>query len=244
MKKNILIICLSILLGASGFAKAENVTKEEFGNLVKNYLLENPQVIIDAVAQMQKQEMSREMSVAKEAIKENYKAIYENKAHGSIGSDNANVKIVEFFDYNCSACKYMFKPLDELRKAGLEDLKIIFIEHPIFGEQSNAIARIALVVNQLMPAKYYEFHSKMMQHKGKIDAKTAYGYAEKVGLKRNVIEKELEKDKYSVMLNENAKLGEDLKLRGTPFLIIGDEPVPSALDAEGLKQFISKAKQK
>ena len=244
-----LATCIAALIACGG-ANAANitkegyVTKEEFGGMVRNYLLENPRVIIDAVEKIQKEEMAKEMSGTKEAIKANYKAIYDNPNHGTIGDKSAKVAIVEFFDYNCSACKFMFKPLDALRQAGLKDIRIIFVEYPIFGDESKALARIALAVNQLIPAKYYEFHGKMMEHKGKIDANVAYSYAESVGLKRADLQKELANEKYSKILADNAKIGEALKLRGTPFLIIGDEPVPSALDEAGLQEYINKAKTK
>jgi protein-disulfide isomerase len=235
----------TILAGATlGSAMAENVTKEELGGLIRAYLLENPKVVIEAVESLQKQEAAKEMELTKVAVKANQAAIYENKAHGKIGEDSAKVKIVEFFDYNCSACKYMFKPIDALRNAGLKNVQVIFVEYPIFGETSKVLARIALAVNQVAPLKYYEFHGKMMNHKAKIEAADAYKYAEEVGIKKSDLEKELQNPKYNTMLAANEKLGTDLKLRGTPFLIIGDEPIPSALDEAGLQDYINKAKNK
>ncbi len=242
MKSKILAIIATMMI-ASSTAHAENVTKEELGGLVRAYLLKNPKVIIEAVENFQKQESAKEMSGVKDAVKANHKAIYENNAHGSIGDANAKIAVVEFFDYNCSACKYMFKPLDALRKAGLKDLRLVFVEYPIFGAESQELAKIALAVNQVIPAKYYEFHGKMMQHKGKIDKVIALGFAEEVGLKREDLEKELTNPKYAKILADNAKLGEALKLRGTPFLIIGDEPIPSALDEAGLQEYIKRAKE-
>jgi protein-disulfide isomerase len=225
-------------------AVAENVTKEELGGLIRQYLLDNPKVVIEAVENFQRQETQKEMEGVKSLIKANSAAIYANKTHGSIGDASAKVKIVEFFDYNCSACKYMFNSIDGLFKGGLKDVQVIFVEYPIFGESSKALSRIALAVNQLAPAKYFEFHSKMMKHKAKIEAADAYKYADEVGIKKEAIEKELQNPKYNEMLAANEKLGIDLKLRGTPFLIVGDEPIPSAVDESGLRDLVNKAKNK
>lgn len=225
-------------------AVAENVTKEELGGLIRQYLLDNPKVVIEAVENFQRQETQKEMEGVKSLIKANSAAIYGNKTHGSIGDANASVKIVEFFDYNCSACKYMFNSIEGLSKKGLKDVQVIFVEYPIFGETSKALSRIALAVNQLTPDKYFEFHSKMMKHKAKIEAADAYKYAEEVGIKKDAIEKELQNSKYNEMLAANEKLGLNLKLRGTPFLIVGDEPIPSAIDEAGLQDLVNKAKNK
>ena len=84
----------------------------------------------------------------------------------------------------------------------------------------------------------------MMSHKGTITVDQAYTYADKVGLKREAIEKELSDEKYEALRKANVELGAKLKVTGTPFLIIGDEPIPHALDDAGLKEYIAKAKTK
>jgi protein-disulfide isomerase len=242
------LLCASLALCALAAplipAHAEPVTKEALGGLVREYLLANPEVIIEAVQTFQQREEQANAEKTKVVIQEQRAKIYDNPAHGSFGEKTAKVAVVEFFDYNCSACKFMFKPLDALRASGMKDVRYIFVEYPIFGEQSQKLARIALAVNALAPAKYYDFHGKMMQHKGTIDADIAYGYAEAVGVKRAELEKELEKATYEEILKDNAVLGEALNIRGTPFLIVGDEPVPHALDEKGLNEYIAKAKAK
>jgi protein-disulfide isomerase len=226
----------------SHIATAQPVEKEELGGLIKEYLRENPEVIIDSVELYQKKMQAESMEKSKTAISSQMKAIYDNPNHARIGKKDAPVTIVEFFDYNCSACKYMFSPLDKLEKAGLKDVQVIFVEYPIFGEKSENLSKIALAVHTLEPNKYYEFHGKMMTHKGNVSPDQAYGFAKEIGVDREKIEKELTQPRYNEILKENAALGDTLQIRGTPFMIIGGEPVPHALDDKALAEYITNAK--
>ncbi len=234
----ITILTLSLAMPAI----AEPVQKEELGDLIRQYLNDNPEVIMEAVDRYQQKAKEAGLAKVREAIKANADAIFNDPNDGTIGDKDAKVTIVEFFDYNCSACKYMFKPIDTLYKAGLKDVRVVFKEYPIFGERSEKLAKIGLAVNALAPEKYYEFHGLMMQHKGAITAEDAYGYAGQVGVEREAIQKELSDAKYTQMLKDGAALGDKLQIRGTPFLIVGNEPVPHALDKAALDNYIAKAR--
>jgi protein-disulfide isomerase len=223
-------------------ADSDPVTKGELGALVKEYLVKNPEVIVEAVAEYQKGMQAKSTEESKKAVAANKQAIYDNPFIPSVGDKNAKVAVVEFFDYNCSACKFAFKAIDAAMKGEHKDVRFIFMEYPIFGEQSVRIAKIGLSIYALAPEKYYDFHSHMMEHKGSVTVEEALTYAEKIGVKRADIEKEMAKPKYEEIHKANAELGEKLKVSGTPFMIIGDEVVPHALDAAGLNDYIAKAK--
>jgi protein-disulfide isomerase len=243
------VVAVSLMIGASGAyavsaADSSPVTRGELGGLVSDYLKKNPEVIIDAVAEYQKNTQAVNAKESAKLVAANKDAIYNNPAMPSIGAKDAKVTIVEFFDYNCSACKYMFKTIDNVLKGKPEDVRVIFMEFPIFGEQSEKLAKIGLAVHALSPKKYYEFHGHMMSHKGTISADNAYAYAEKVGLKRDVLEKELSNPKYEKLREDNVELGKKLKITGTPFLVIGEEVVPHALDDAGMKDYLAKARAK
>jgi protein-disulfide isomerase len=241
------LLSLSLLLGTSALpafaADTTPVTRDELGALVKEYLNTHPEVIVESVAIYQKNMAEAGVKEAGKAIAENKSAIYNNPAMPTIGDKTAKVTVVEFFDYNCSACKYMFTTIDKVIKAGNKDVRFIFMEYPIFGEQSEKISTVGLAVYALSPAKYYDFHSHMMAHKGSISVDEAKAYAEKVGVSKDALEKEITKPKYSELHKANAALGEKLKIGGTPFMIIGDEAVPHALDDAGMKEYLDKARK-
>ena len=127
------LVVLSLLLGSSlatgaSAADAKSVTHEELGGLIRDYLNKNPEVIIESVALYQKKEQEAGLKETRAAILANKDAVYNNPAIPAIGDKGAKVSVVEFFDYNCSACKYMFTVLDRQVKAKDKDVRIIFME--------------------------------------------------------------------------------------------------------------------
>jgi protein-disulfide isomerase len=234
-------LALSLLISSTvAFqASAEPVQKEELGELVREYLIKNPTVIQEVMMAYQKQAQDEGLKLQRMAINDHKSLIYGQAIDPKLGKDGAT--IVEFFDYNCSACKYMFKSLDAVLQDKNTKVNIIFKEFPIFGEESKKLARMGLAINTLAPEKYYEFHKAMMLHEGKLDVATAFDYAEKIGFSRDALEKELAKESYNKALDVVADLGNKLSVRGTPFLIINDEPVPHAVDEAELRKYIAKA---
>lgn len=234
----------SLLLGAtvalpSFQATAEPVQKEELGELVREYLIENPSIIQEVMVAYQKQAQDEGLKLQRMAVKDHKNLIYGQEIDPKTGK--GGITIVEFFDYNCSACKYMFKSLDTLVQDDNVDVNIIFKEFPIFGEESEKLARLGLALNTLAPETYYAFHKKMMLHGGKLDVATAFDYATELGISRDDLEKELAKPKYSEALLTMKDLGNKLAVRGTPFLIIGDEPVPHAVEETDLRARVKAA---
>ncbi len=224
---------------ASFQAAAEPVQKEELGELVREYLIANPSIIQEVMVAYQKQAQDEGLKLQRMAVKDHKNLIFGQEIDPKEGK--SGVTIVEFFDYNCSACKYMFKSLDALVQDDNVDVNIIFKEFPIFGEESEKLARLGLALNALAPEKYYEFHKKMMLHGGKIDVATAFDYAKEVGVSRDALEKELAKPKYNEALATVKDLGNKLAVRGTPFLVIGDEPVPHAVEESDLRKRVEEA---
>ena len=237
-------LLLSATMSFSALAADKTpVTHDELGGLVKEYLNKHPEVIVESVAIYQKNMQEAGIKEAGKAITDNKAAIYDNPAMPTVGDKSAKVTVVEFFDYNCSACKYMFTTIDKVMKGNNKDVRFIFMEYPIFGEQSEKISTIGLAVYALAPEKYYDFHSHMMAHKGSITVDEAKAYAEKVGIKKDVLEKEITNPKYAELHKANSALGDKLKIGGTPYLIIGGEPVPHALDEAGMNEYLAKARK-
>ncbi len=219
------------------------VTHDELGDMVKEYLHKHPEVIVESVAIYQKQMQEAGIKQAGKAIADNKAAIYDNPAIPTVGDKNAKIQVVEFFDYNCSACKYMFTTIDQIMKGDHKDIRFIFMEYPIFGEQSEQISTVALAVYALSPEKYYEFHSHMMAHKGSLTPQDAKDYAAKIGITKDKLEKEIADPKYTAIHKANSAVGDKLKIGGTPYLIINGEPVPHALDKAGMDEYLAKARK-
>jgi protein-disulfide isomerase len=80
----------------------------------------------------------------------------------SIGSNDAKYTIVEFFDYRCGYCaKQAADYTNILNKRN--DVRIIYLEFPIFGGISEIAANIALIVWNDNSRLYLDIHNEFMK---------------------------------------------------------------------------------
>jgi protein-disulfide isomerase len=160
--------------------------------------------------------------------------VFNDVNAGTTGPKDSKHVLVEFFDYNCGACKAMFKSIDTVMKKD-PTMRIVFHEYPIFGPQSETNSKIGIAVNRLYADKYFEFHVKMITHEGKVDEKVAMGIAKDLGMDTDKLKAESEKKEVADILESNRKLGDKLHIQGTPTLVIGDEVIPHGMAPEELE---------
>ena len=87
---------------------------------------------------------------------------YETAALPTVGNSEADYTIIEFFDYRCGYCSKQANDFQMLLNNS-DNVKIIYMEWPIFGDISDTAAKIALIVWQRNPNLYFEVHNQFMQ---------------------------------------------------------------------------------
>ena len=118
------------------------MSKSEIETLVKDYLLENPEIIRDAIIKLQEKEAVQEQELQRESIASAKDALENDPRDASIGPDDAKVTIVEFFDYNCGYCKRATPWVEEAVKKYGKDVRVVFKELPILDDRTKT-SRIA-----------------------------------------------------------------------------------------------------
>lgn len=220
---------------AQSFSDAQ---KKEIGSLVREYLLENPGVIFEAAeAHEQKQAAAKEVQ-AKEAIEENFAYLTRADAP-AIGNPNADITIVEFFDYNCGYCK---RALPDLQKVVEQDsnVRVVFKELPILGPTSRTAAQWALAAKQ--QGKYFEFHTALMEHRGPKDVGQLSKLAEGLGLDVEKMKEDAISDAVEEHLQKDIDVSRKIGVQGTPAFIVGTQFIPGYVGVDGLKDAVSKAR--
>jgi protein-disulfide isomerase len=134
---------------------------------------------------------------------------------------------VEFFDYNCGYCR---RALTDVVKLTNDDgkVRLVLKELPIFGEDSEAAAKIALAADK--QGKYFEMHQKLFTESGKADKEKGLRIAKELNLDIEKLQKDAESDDIKKALEEAKDLAQKLNLQGTPLFLIGDRVVPGAPD--------------
>lgn len=225
-------------LGGSVVAStgAGSPNEEAVKKIVRQTISEEGKLIIESVQKFQESERTNQVKNATEALKDKAvkDAVYAAEGVGATGPADSKKILVEFFDYNCPACKMQYKMLSELLKKD-KSVRVLFREYPIFGPQSETNSKIGLAVAKIAPEKYLAFHEKMMTHEGRAAEKDALGFVKAIGVSVDKVKEEMKNPALDEALKANRELGEKLHIQGTPTLVIGDEMVPHAMSAEEIE---------
>lgn len=222
---------------AAEFSKAQ---RDEIGTIVREYLIKNPEVLQEAIAELEKRQSAVEAERHKTAVKDNAKALFSSPRQVVLGNPNGNVTFVEFFDYNCGYCKRAMGDMLTLLKDDPK-LKVVLKEFPVLGPASVEAAKVGIAVHlqDKSGKKYLEFHQKLLGGRGRADKALALAVAKSIGLDMARLEKDMNGPEVKATLDENFKLAQALGLNGTPSYVIGDNVVVGAVGLEGLQQKIN-----
>ena len=214
--------------------------KDEVKKLVREYLLENPQVISEAIDALQAKE-DKDKADKQAAVIANRKQEIFNPSEGTvIGNAKGDVTLVEFFDYNCGYCKKMYQAMGEVLQED-KKLRVVLKEYPILGPSSVTAARAALA--SVKQGKYAAFHMALLSHKGSLNDGAIQEIAKGVGLDVKKLQEDMKAPEISTVIARNRDLAQALSISGTPALIIGKEFVPGAIDKEHLLELIATARK-
>jgi protein-disulfide isomerase len=232
------------LLHSSAFAQAATpatpatINPKDIEPIVREYILKHPEVIMESISNFQKNKEAAEQKDQINFLNAHKKEIFDDAGTAYVGAKDAKHVIVEFFDYNCGACKAMFPALDQLIRED-KNLKVIFKEFPIFGDRSVALSRIGHAVYRLAPEKYLAFHEKMMSYEGHTSETEALQFANQLGLDVSLVKKEAAKKEILAQIQNDRKIAGGIGANGTPTLIVNGQIVGHALDLDGLKERLS-----
>jgi protein-disulfide isomerase len=223
-----------------GFSDAQ---KQEIGTLVREYLLKNPEVLQEAMAELEKRQQVAEAERQKSRITELSAKIFDSPRGAVIGNPKGDVTLVEFFDYNCGFCKRALSDLQDLVKSDPK-LRVVLKEFPVLGPGSVEAARVAAAAKlQIKGDKYFEFHQKLMSRRGQADKAAALEVARSMGLDVARIERDLDGPDVRATLQESMEIAEALGLNGTPSYIVGDQVVVGAVGFATLQERIREARR-
>jgi protein-disulfide isomerase len=222
----------------SSFTDSE---KAEIGEIVRQYLINNPGVLDEVVEALERQQMQAQEAAQQQAVSENRNELFHAPTSFVAGNPEGDVTLVEFFDFNCTYCRQMLSTLVELIESN-SDLRVVLKDWPVLGEESVQAARVAVAVKNTAPEGYFEFHRAMMSQRGRLDGNRALEIAEEIGLDRDAIATASTESRVDETLSENAQLGARIGLRGTPSYVLGDEVLAGALRLDAFQQKIAEVR--
>jgi protein-disulfide isomerase len=248
-----IILSLSLGLGSSVIAAPEkftNTQKTEIQQIVRDYLLEKPEILVEVSQKLQQQQQSKANEQAETAIASNKEAIFD-KMSPIVGNPTGKVTIVEFFDYQCIHCKHMAPIMSELIGKD-KNVQVLYKELPIFGDESAYAAKAALAANKQQ--KYQAFHDALMAAPKGLTNEKVLEIAKTTGLDIEKLKKDIASKEVEESLAKNKTLAENLGIMGTPVFIVTSNPpqlddkkkmvfLPGAVSQAKLQQVVEQVQQ-
>ena len=232
-----LVACFAASAQGAEFSAPQ---RSEIEAIVREYLIAHPEVLQEAMVELEKRQGVADAEKHKAAVKDNASILFSSPNQVVLGNPQGNVTMVEFFDYNCGYCKRAMQDMTDLLKND-PNLKVVLKEFPVLGPGSVEAAQVATAVRMQDKTgkKYLDFHTKLLGSRGEANKARALAVAKEVGMDMARLEKDMDSMEAKTSIQESFKLAEALGLNGTPSYVIGQDVVIGAVGLPALKEKIN-----
>ena len=236
MRLNSLLLALAACVLATG-CSAQPAPDKAFGDKVRAFLLEHPEVIEEAIQKLQDKRQADTASKAKVALQHGRSAV-ERDPRDFVANPGGKITVTEFYDYRCPHCINAAPKVLALIKAS-PDVRFVFKEMPIFGATSEHAARAAIAA-KVQGRDVLKLYQAFMDTRGLDDA-AVDRIAKDQGIDLARAETSQARANADAEIADVHKLANDLEIDGTPSFIIGDTIVPGE-DMEAVAAAIAAAR--
>ncbi|MDA9865220.1 DsbA family protein [bacterium] len=205
----------AVFLSATSLTAAAHETDAAFEERVRTFLMENPEVILDAMTALSEREIQAAQSRAIAAFPE----LFTDPAALGMGEADAPVRVVEFFDYKCVPCKTMHPGLKKLVDE-TPDMRIEMRQLPILSPESERGARFALAVKEVAGNEAYaRVHDRLWDLRGPLNQGMFGQIALDEGLDWPSVDAAMDSDAVTARIDRNRDIAIALEILGTPAFV-------------------------
>lgn len=199
--------------------------KQAIEKIIKNYLVANPEVFLEAQTALETKMEKDQAEKLKSAIAGNAREIYRDPNAAVAGNPNGDITVVEFFDYNCGYCKRGLHDVIKLVETDPK-VRVVFKELPILSKGSEEASRVALAAGK--QGKYWDMHRAMLETKGQMNEAAALQIATKLGLDIPKLKLDMASPEIEAEIKKSEALAKKMGVNGTPHFLVGDRAIPGA----------------
>ena len=201
-----------VLAAFAGNAGAEELS---FEDRVRAYLLENPEVILEALTILTEREEAEATRVQLAA----YPELFTDEASLGMGEGDAPIRVIKFFDYKCAPCKAVRPVLVDFVETN-PDVRVEMRHLPILTPGSEWAARFALAAQAVGGDGVYEqVHEKLWDVRGPLNNAGFEAISQELGLDFAEIEPVMDSDEITARIDYNRDLAISLEILGTPAFV-------------------------
>lgn len=232
---------LSALMATAGAAQdaMTDAQREAFRAEVRAYLIENPEVLIEAMDVLQSRQQAASEEQDKMILTENHDAIFNDGASWVGGNPDGDVTVVEFLDYRCGYCRKAWQEVDELVKTD-GNIRFVMKEYPILGEQSVISSRFAIAVLQLHGTEAYATaHDALISLRADASDASLERLAGELGHDWTELQTRMNAPEVTAVIEANHALAQKLNISGTPTFVVDGTMVRGYVPLDGMRDIIA-----
>ncbi|MTI03552.1 DsbA family protein [Roseibium sp. RKSG952] len=210
--------------------------KAAFGEQVREYLLENPSVIVEAITILEQQQAAAEAVADKELVAANADELFNDGYSWVGGNPDGDITLVEFMDYRCGYCR---RAVPEVASLLSEDgnIRLVIKEFPILGEASLLSSQFAVATKNVAgDDAYKQVHDALMEFGGDVSEVTLRRISDGLGLDSDAIIAAMDSDEVNNEIAQTRALAQKMKISGTPSFVLGTEMLRGYLTADQMQQ--------
>ena len=212
--------------------------RDAFRAEVKQYLLDNPEVIMQAMQALQDRQDQAAVKADVQKLSTYSDAINKDPASWVGGNLNGNITVVEFMDYRCTYCRKAYSEVEDLVKTD-GNIRFVLKEFPILGDDSLTSSKFAIAVRMLHgDDAYKQVHDALIVLRGAPDGETLGRLAKTLGYDPAPILTKMESAEVADVIKANHALAAELNITGTPTFVIDQKMLRGYVPEDGMKQII------
>ncbi|GAA0590385.1 DsbA family protein [Paenochrobactrum glaciei] len=209
--------------------------------IVRDYLLKNPEILAEMQTALETKQAAEQEVRVKQVIANNQDELLNSSHDAVLGNPKGDVTVVEFFDYNCGYCKRAMPDMEAIIKSD-PNVRFVMKEFPILGPDSIKAHMAAQAFKLMMPEKYRDLHMALMTTPDRSTDESVIAEAVKLGADEAALREKINSPEVTSSFQNAYKLANELDINGTPSYVIGNELIPGAIGADGLKEKIAEAR--
>lgn len=247
MLKHLSALGLALTLAAPAAATdLDDLTEAEraaFRAEVRAYLLDNPEVLMEAIAVLEQRQAEAEVERDAMAVAANAEALFASAFDVVLGNPEGDLTVVEFMDYRCGYCRRAHpEVMDLLEFDG--NIRLVVKEFPILGEQSLLASRFAIATRVALGDEAYEaVHHALMEMRGDVTEPALMALAGDLGLDSAAIMAAMDDPLVRQTIDYNHALAQRLQISGTPTFVFGDQMVRGYVPLDGMLEIVSMVRE-
>lgn len=235
----IFLICFGAQTNALDLADLTDDDRAAFRDEVRSYLLENPEILVEAMEILKAREADAELQNDLLLVQNNAAALFSSPTDWVGGNPDGDITIVEFMDYRCSYCRKAHAEISELIKSD-GSIRFVLKEYPILGVESDLASRFAIAVLQIGgDSAYLAAHDALMTLRADVSAESLQQLAVNLGLDAAAISARMQSDEVLAVIAANRALGDIMKINGTPTFIVDQTMLRGYVPLDGMRQIVA-----